>query len=270
MKTQRILACVLVMFLFLAIPAFAQSSTTTQDANTWGDISVMYFGAQSDTGISGAQPFFFGAPWFWASAVAPAMGSRSANGWYADANLYFAKRWGVGIDYNSNNINMGTFAFNNVPIYNVNNNQIAFANNVVVNVGDFTLGEFTGKVKYQLTDPANKDGALRVYLLWRSYNWSWMNAGYNPSGLGGGIDGFFKMGDRWEGFGMLDYASCDGNVLGWSLNTSSWRYEVGVKYYFSQGFFGRASYRGENMHFNRSPWSDATLNGPTIGIGVKF
>ena len=196
----------------------------------------MYFGAQCDTGIAGVTPQFF-LPGIVGPVVgiAPSMGGRAANGWYADANLYFAKRWGVGLDYNSNNISMGTFTFGNLPVYNVNNTQVATAGPAVVSVSDFTVGEFTGKVNDQLTDPANKDGALRVYLLWRSYNWSWMNAGYSPSGIGGGIDGFFKMGDKWEGFGMLDYASCDGNVQGWGMNTSVWRLRGRLQVLFLTG-----------------------------------
>lgn len=249
MKSMYRISLIIVMVLLLALPAFAQStkSTSTENANTSGDISVMYYGATLDTGING-------------------VGSRTASGFCGDANVYFAKRWGIGIDYTTNNVTMGRFPF-------IVNNQW-----VNVNIPDFTVSNFGAKLKYQLTDPS-PDGALRIYLLWRNLNtnWSgpvnnvmWTNVGYNASGLGGGLDGFVKMGQKWEAYGMADWASLNGNTLGVGINASEFCYEAGVKYYFSSGFFGRLGWRGESYNFNQNGWGGSNLNGYVVGVGVKF
>lgn len=235
-----ILLCMLVM---LIAPCCQNGAVYAGDDvrhnKTYGDLSVMYYGlSECETGI-------------------PGVGTRPMSGFsvYEDANVYFSGRWGVGFDWNSNRVSMGNFTINRIPR----------------NYSDYTISSFGAKVKYQLTNPAETSAALRVFLEWRSIYFGWQNAAYTPSGFGGGIDGYFPLGKNLEGYGQVDWVSANGNVLNLSFNTDVFRYEAGVKYYFSGGnLFARAGYRGENFHFNQNGWNDSSLRGFIIGVGSNF
>lgn len=172
--------------------------------------------------------------------VSTAGSTLSAGGVMADINFRFPQRWGFGIDYNTNN-----YTLNNTG-YNINS--------------------FNAKLKYLLSDPKAAENGINVYAMYRSTNDNRVSSSYTGWGLG--LDGWFKVGANVDGYGMLDYSGAHGGIASYRVT----RFEAGIKYYFQKNYFVRAGYRGENFSTQNSGMGtqDITVNGPVIGVGLKW
>lgn len=164
----------------------------------------------------------------------------SAGGILADINFSFPQRWGFGIDYNTNNYSVAGTGRN--------------------------LNSFNAKLKYLLTNPKTADGGLNVYVMYRSTNDDRVSSNYTGWGLG--FDGWFKVGANVDGYGLLDYSGAHGGIASYRVT----RFEAGIKYYFQKNYFIRAGYRGENFATQNSDMGtqDITVNGPVVGVGLKW
>ena len=83
------------------------------------------------------------------------------------------------------------------------------------------------------------------------------------SGLGYGIDGDYKAGEKVTLYGLLDYNS---SLKGEGLTLKSTTFEVGGKYDLGNNIYGSLGYRSNNIS------GDATVNfrGFVVGLGMKF